>query len=316
MIVGTVTEKQGPALKRVFDQMAEPKWVIAFGVCASTGGFYQNYHAMPGADQVIPVDVYIPGCPPRPEQVLDALILLMELIQSGRGHSQLRTKREAVIAAAADQRRVTQNRQFVVLNVDRHPVMSQKVLDALKAKFGETITKTESQHGDEIAWIRRDDLVAVATWLRDDPAMAFDAPVFCTCIDRLDWRPLHRPPSEAWTEPTGGPDDKPRFEVCYQLRSLAHRHRIRLKVGVPETDPRCPSLSELWSAFNWQERETFDMYGIRFDGHPDLRRIYLYDEFVGYPLRKDYPKEKRQPLVRRDDLLINPIKKPGAHHGS
>ncbi len=99
MVVGTVTEKQGPAVKRVFDQMAEPKWVIAFGVCASTGGFYQNYSTMPGVDQVIPVDVYIPGCPPRPEQVLDALILLMDRIQTGRGHSQLRDKREQVIAA-------------------------------------------------------------------------------------------------------------------------------------------------------------------------------------------------------------------------
>ena len=101
MIVGTVTEKQGPALKRIYEQMTEPKWVIAFGVCASTGGFYQNYHAMPGADQVIPVDVYIPGCPPRPEQVLDALIMLMDRIQSGRGHSQLRNKREQLIAEAA-----------------------------------------------------------------------------------------------------------------------------------------------------------------------------------------------------------------------
>jgi NADH-quinone oxidoreductase subunit B len=100
MIVGTITEKQGPALKRVFDQMTEPKWVIAFGVCASTGGFYQNYHAMPGADQVVPVDVYIPVCPPRHEQVLDALIMLMDRIQSGRGHSQLRVKREQLIAGA------------------------------------------------------------------------------------------------------------------------------------------------------------------------------------------------------------------------
>jgi NADH-quinone oxidoreductase subunit B len=99
MIVGTITEKQGPALKRVFEQMTEPKWVIAFGVCASTGGFYQNYHAMPGADQVIPVDVYIPGCPPRPEQVLDAVIMLMDRIQAGRGHSQLRDKHEQVVAA-------------------------------------------------------------------------------------------------------------------------------------------------------------------------------------------------------------------------
>ncbi|HWM87114.1 MAG TPA: NADH-quinone oxidoreductase subunit NuoB [Kofleriaceae bacterium] len=99
MIVGTITERQGPILKRVYDQMAEPKWVIAFGVCASTGGFYQNYSAMPGADQIIPVDVYIPGCPPRPEQVLDAIILLMKRVQEGRGNSQVRHKREQLLRA-------------------------------------------------------------------------------------------------------------------------------------------------------------------------------------------------------------------------
>lgn len=181
--------------------------------------------------------------------------------------------------------------------------MSQKVLDALTAKHASAVERTESQHGDEIAWIKRDQLVVVAKWLHDDPAMSFDYPVFCTCIDRLDWKPQGVAPSEAWTE------EKPRFEVCYQLRSLKHKHRIRLKIAVTEQDARVPSLAELYPAFNWQERETFDMYGIRFDGHPDLRRIYLYEEFVGYPLRKDYPKEKRQPLVRRDDLPINPIKR-------
>ena len=98
MVVGTITEKQAPALKRVYDQMAEPKWVIAFGVCASTGGFYQNYSAMPGVDQVIPVDVYIPGCPPRPEQVLDALILLQERIQKARGHSQVAGQHDKRVA--------------------------------------------------------------------------------------------------------------------------------------------------------------------------------------------------------------------------
>jgi NADH-quinone oxidoreductase subunit B len=95
IIVGTITERQGPALRRIYDQMCEPKWVIAFGVCASTGGFYQNYSTMPGADQVVPVDVYIPGCPPRPEQVLDALILLQERIQRGEGHSQVQLKVES-----------------------------------------------------------------------------------------------------------------------------------------------------------------------------------------------------------------------------
>lgn len=197
--------------------------------------------------------------------------------------------------------------------------MSVKVLEALKAAHAGAIEATESQHGDEIAWVKRESLLAVAAWLKNDPAMAFDAPVFVTAIDRLDWKPIDAPPgppayplSLGWTEESGWP----RFEVVYQLRSYQHRHRIRLKIGVPEHDPRVPSLSGLWPAFNWQERETFDMYGIKFDEHPDLRRIFLYEEFVGYPLRKDYPKEKRQPLVRRDDLPINPIKtdrKEGTH---
>ena len=184
--------------------------------------------------------------------------------------------------------------------------MSQQVLDALKAAHGNAIERTGSSHGDETAWIKRESLVAVATWLKTDPAMLFDAPVFVTAIDWLDWKPLQRPLSEHWVE------GKPRFTVCYQLRSQTHRHRVRLEIELPEEDPRCPALSSLWPAFDWQERETFDMYGIRFDGHPDLRRIYMYEEFVGYPLRKDYPKEKRQPLVRRDDLPINPIKAPGS----
>jgi NADH-quinone oxidoreductase subunit B len=82
MIVGTINVKQTPVLKRVYDQMCEPKWVMAFGVCASSGGFYDNYATVQGADRVIPVDVYVPGCPPRPEQVLDGLKILQDKIQN------------------------------------------------------------------------------------------------------------------------------------------------------------------------------------------------------------------------------------------
>ena len=84
-IVGTIAQKQAPVLRRVWEQMAEPKWAIAFGVCASTGGFYDNYCTVQGADKVIPIDVYIPGCPPRPEQVLDGLRLLQTKISHERG---------------------------------------------------------------------------------------------------------------------------------------------------------------------------------------------------------------------------------------
>jgi len=80
-VVGTISQRQGPVLKRIYEQMTEPKWVVAFGTCASCGGFYDNYTTIPGVDKVIPVDVFIPGCPPRPEAVLDALVLLQEKIQ-------------------------------------------------------------------------------------------------------------------------------------------------------------------------------------------------------------------------------------------
>jgi len=161
--------------------------------------------------------------------------------------------------------------------------MAQKVLEALQKKFGDAITATETNHGDEVAYVKRDKLIEVATYLRDDSAMAFDSPVFVTCIDRMG----------------NDPGNEYRFAVCYQLRSVEKRHRIRLKIELKEDDVKLPSLAALWPGFNWQERETFDMYGIKFEGHEDLRRIYLYEEFVGYPLRKDYPKDKRQPLVRR-----------------
>ena len=98
----------------------------------------------------------------------------------------------------------------------------------------------------------------------------------------------------------------PRFEVVYQLYSIARNHRLRVKVAVPEEDPVVSSVSSLWKSAIWAERETWDMFGILFTGHPDLRRILMYPEFEGYPLRKDYPLLRRQPLVAERDPLERP----------
>jgi NADH-quinone oxidoreductase subunit B len=84
MVVGTINHKLAPVLLRIYEQMAEPKWVVAFGACASSGGFYDNYTTVAGIDKIIPVDMYIPGCPPRPETVIDALMQLQASIQTSK----------------------------------------------------------------------------------------------------------------------------------------------------------------------------------------------------------------------------------------
>src|SRR6476661_4294126 len=92
VVAGTVVDKMGPILKTIYDQMPEPKWVIAMGVCASSGGFYRAYHVMQGIDEIVPVDVYVPGCPPTPEGLMHGIIKLQELIARGETRSQLAMK--------------------------------------------------------------------------------------------------------------------------------------------------------------------------------------------------------------------------------
>ena len=164
-------------------------------------------------------------------------------------------------------------------------------LTALKSKFGDAVVSTSEDFGDQSAVVEAAKLVEIATWLRDEAR--FDMPLFVTCIDRMGQ------PDRVRGLSLDEDDPNPRFEVVYQLRSMASKETVRIKVMCGD-EPKCPSLTGLWRGLNWLERECFDMYGVDFEGHPDLRRIYMYEEFVGHPLRKDYPKEKRQPLVRRE----------------
>jgi len=139
------------------------------------------------------------------------------------------------------------------------------------------VLETHAQHGDATAVVAAERIVEVLTFLRDDPDCEFEMLTDLTAVDRLG--------------------ETPRFEVVYHFCSLARRQRLRIKARVSEADPVIDSAVPLYASANWMEREVFDLYGIRFEGHPDLRRILLYDEFEGHPLRKDYPKERRQPLI-------------------
>ncbi|GBD06570.1 NADH-quinone oxidoreductase chain 5 [bacterium HR21] len=141
------------------------------------------------------------------------------------------------------------------------------------------------EHRGQLALILpREHVVEVARELRDHPQTRFDMLIDITAIDWYQPQRIH------WYRP------KERFEVVYFLWSNPFKARLRLKVPVPESDPRCPSVVTVWESANWYERETYDMYGILFEGHPDLRRFYMPEDFVHpetgeplYPLRKDFP---------------------------
>ena len=156
------------------------------------------------------------------------------------------------------------------------------ILAELQRRFGDAVVETHDRRGDPTAVVARDALLAVLAHCRDDVALAFDVLMDLTAVDYLKFP---------------GREDGPRFEVVYHLYSLAHNHRLRLKVRMDEDDPNVPSAVALWPIANWLEREVWDMFGVRFEGHPDLRRLLLYEEFVGHPLRKDYPITRRQPLI-------------------
>lgn len=158
--------------------------------------------------------------------------------------------------------------------------MSERVLEFLKHRFGSAIVETHSQFGDDTAIVDPNHWKDVARALRDDPTMSFDMFIDLCGVDY----PLRTP----------------RIEVVLHLYSTARRHRVRLKTRVGDEDmTSCDvdTVSDLWPGASWFERETYDMLGVRFRGHPDLRRILMYPEFEGHPLLKDYPADRTQPLV-------------------
>jgi NADH-quinone oxidoreductase subunit C len=158
--------------------------------------------------------------------------------------------------------------------------MSKALIELVRKNFPDAVLESHSQLGDDTLVLAPGRWKEVCRFLRDDPAAAMNMLTDLTAVDY--------------------PDREPRFEVVAHLYSLDRGHRLRLKARVGDREGETveiDTLTELWGSANWLERECFDMLGVKFLGHPDLRRILLYPEFEGYPLRKDYPAEKIQPLL-------------------
>ena len=164
------------------------------------------------------------------------------------------------------------------------PPETGELTTLLKQEFSDDVIDFHAHRDDETVVIKRDALEAVCRFLRDDTRCSFEIMMDLTAVDRLEM------------------NESPRFEMVYHFKSLTHARRLRLKVRLTEDDCKIASIHHLWKAVDWYERECFDMFGIVFEGHPDLRRILMYDEFEGHPLRKDYPIDKQQPLMELKEV--------------
>jgi NADH-quinone oxidoreductase subunit C len=159
-------------------------------------------------------------------------------------------------------------------SVNEAPDVSLKLL---RENCPDAVLDTLLPQGDPTAIIRPEFLSKIIEFLKNEPRLLFNVLIDITAIDY--------------------PERNPRFDVVYQLLSLPFNRRLRLKVPVGGAEPVVDSVTSWWGSANWLEREVWDMFGIRFAGHPDLKRILMYEEFQGHPLRKDYPINKRQPRI-------------------
>jgi len=148
-----------------------------------------------------------------------------------------------------------------------------QIAKMIEEKFVGQVINTSTCAGQVGVLLKRDMITEVCRFLHDEPSIRMDHLADVTAVD------FSRYPG----------DSGDRFEVVYNMISTVHRHRIRLKVRLAESDPRIDSVSSIWHTADWHERETFDLMGITFTGHPDLRRILLTEDWVGHPLRKEYP---------------------------
>jgi NADH-quinone oxidoreductase subunit B/C/D len=307
VVAGTITVKMAPRVLRLWQQMPEPKWCIAMGSCAISGDFYRElYSVVPGIDTFLPVDVYVPGCPPNPEALMHGLLRLQEKVSLSRAGR--------LPLAEARPHAIDLTRPSIARLDDpaRDPQLS-----ALQVESAATATEQEGEPGGhaerrlapealELSPSDRglDAILADEFGVTDAPKDA--SPVvdaafhvaLATRLRSLGYRQLVYIVATHFPEKTGPKPEAERFEVAFALRTVGKGSRLaawRLRLGPGDA---APSLVGVFAGADWQEREQFDLVGVRFEGHPDLRRIMLPQDWRGHPLRKDYAADTACPPWR------------------
>jgi NADH-quinone oxidoreductase subunit C len=183
------------------------------------------------------------------------------------------------------------------------------LIESVRQRFPDSVAESHTYRADATVVLRREFLLEVARFLKEDTALQMNYLMDLTAVDYsafgkraapaffassgVSVKPSQIPEEERWP----GPPQHSRFAVVYHFYSTTHKHRLRLVVLIEEADAEVDSLTSLWPGANWLEREVWDMFGVAFRGHPDLKRILMYEGFEGHPLRRDYPVKKRQPLI-------------------
>jgi NADH-quinone oxidoreductase subunit B/C/D len=307
IVSGTVFKKIAPIVLRLYEQMAEPKWVISMGSCSNCGGMYDVYSVVQGIDQILPVDVYIPGCPPRPEAVLQGLIFLQKKIKTEERPTRSVFHRKGgnqgsqrpILLDGRTKSRDPRGPGMEGTTIRGSSVVPPKFLDSrsdlmwippprrielnptenrlaqtLQERFGENVQQAPDTSDMLTIEVAQNQLKSVLRFLKQEATPQFRRLDDLTAIDESARR-------QSKTYPD--------YTLVYHLLSFEPPSRLRLKVALQGEEPVTQSVTDIWPSANWYEREVFDMFGIHFEGHPNLCRIIMPHDWEDYPLRKGYP---------------------------
>ncbi len=330
---GTIFKKMAPGILRLYEQMAEPRWVISMGSCSNSGGMYDVYSVVQGVDQIIPVDVYVPGCPPRPEALMQGLVVLQGKIMAEERPTRsvfhmgagIQGTTKPVLVDGENKSRDTRGPGYQGSTIRGTSVVppkfwgsdsdvmwtppasrialtdrDQSLATVLNARFADAVRQVPHTSDMLTFHVRQERVKDVLRFLKTEATPKFQRLDDLTAIDESarrhrngDWADSvkHGVVNVVGIAPGEGRDRQsyPDFSLVYQLLSFNSVSRIRLKVGLNGEEPASDTVSDLWPSANWYEREVYDMFGIRFEGHPDLRRIIMPHDWEGHPLRKSHP---------------------------
>ena len=330
IVAGTVFKKIAPVVLRLYEQMAEPKWVMSMGSCSNCGGMYDVYSVLQGVDQIIPVDVYIPGCPPRPEAIEHGLLLLQKKISEERPTRAIfhlgggvQGTQKPILIDGQTKSRDTRGPGYEGIPIrgtsvtppgfwdSRSDLMwtppprrlelnegDRSLAKVMHERFGSDLCQTPETSDMLTFHVTEARLKEVLEFLKSETQPRYLRLDDLTAIDESARRGPDPYVAYAGTvshEISGGEKDwplretYPDYTLVYHLLAFDPPSRLRLKVGLKGKDPTARTITDLWPSANWYECEVYDMFGIRFEGHPNLRRILMPHDWKGHPLRKDYP---------------------------